>query len=133
MLSCECDRVDDRKRGIIEFGNVRYQFYPLCENNDSRDSTAVSESNVSEPASAEETETAEDNGNVDTVFKDNIKEILGWHYRYEPLTVIPAKFTATELAESRHSSPKMKQKNSAESAAATHIISLWSIYRLIRQ
>ena len=101
MLSCECDRVDDRKRGIIEFGDVRYKFYPLCENNDNGDSTAVSESNVSEPASAEETETVEDNGNVDTVFKDNIKEILGWHYRYEPLTVIPAKFTATELAANR--------------------------------
>lgn len=101
VLSCECDRVDDRKRGIIEFGDVRYQFYPLCENNDNGDSTAVSVSNVSEPASAEETETAEDNGNVDTVFKDNIKEILGWHYRYEPLTVIPAKFTATELAANR--------------------------------
>ena len=35
------------------------------------------------------------------MFKDKIKEILDWHYEYEPLTAIPAKFTATELAANR--------------------------------
>ena len=37
VLSCECDRVDDRKRGIIKYGDVKYEFYPLCESSDGDD------------------------------------------------------------------------------------------------
>ncbi len=101
VLSCECDRVDDRKRGIIKFGDVKYEFYPLCKNSDNEDKTAVPESTVSEITVAEEAEKPDDNGKVDIEFKGKIKEILDWRYKYEPLTAIPAKFTATELAANR--------------------------------
>lgn len=101
VLSCECDKVDDRKRGIIKFGDVKYEFYPLCESSDNEDKTAVPESTVSDITVTEEAEKPDDNIKVDTEFKDKIKEILDWRYKYESLTAIPAKFTATELAANR--------------------------------
>lgn len=100
VLSCECDRVDDRKRGVIIFGDVKYRFYPLCENSDGEDKIAVHESTVPDIKVTEEAEKPDDI-NVDAEFKDKIKEILDWRYKYEPLTTIPAKFTATELAANR--------------------------------
>ena len=86
---------------IIKFGDVKYEFYPLCKNSDNEDKTAVPESTVSEITVAEEAEKPDDNGKVDIEFKGKIKEILDWRYKYEPLTAIPAKFTATELAANR--------------------------------
>lgn len=98
VLSCECDRVDDRKRGIIKYGDVKYEFYPLCESSDGDDKTAVPECAVSEVTASNEAQRADDNDDVDAGFKAAVKEVLSRHYEYEPLTVMPSKFTATELA-----------------------------------
>lgn len=104
VLSAECDRVNDMNNGIIDYGDVRYIFYPLAYNpvNDSEAALSGLSLVTGENTDNESTDSAAQNGSegvaADEYYMSETEKKLDWVYGYEPLTKISAKFTATELA-----------------------------------
>lgn len=86
--------------GIIDYGDVRYIFYPLAYEGDEHSLTIPALNTGAENAD----EYTDDKNNdstdiaVDEQFRSELEKKLNAAYAYEPLTKISAKFTATELA-----------------------------------
>ena len=109
-LSAECDKVNDMRSGIIDYGDVRYIFYPLAYEGDKQSLTIPALNTGAENAD----EYTDDKNNdstdivIDEQFRSELEEKLNAAYAYEPLTKISAKFTATELA------ANLREKNGEE-------------------
>lgn len=109
-LSAECDKVNDMQSGIIDYGDVRYIFYPLAYEGDEHSLTIPALNTGAENAD----EYTDDKNNdsidiaVDEQFRSELEKKLNAAYAYEPLTKISAKFTATELA------ANLREKNGEE-------------------
>ena len=109
-LSAECDKVNDMQSGIIDYGDVRYIFYPLAYGGDEHSLTIPALNTGAENAD----EYTDDKNNdstgiaVDEQFRSELEKKLNAAYAYEPLTKISAKFTATELA------ANLREKNGEE-------------------
>jgi ATP-dependent helicase/nuclease subunit A len=109
-LSAECDKVNDMQSGIIDYGDVRYIFYPLAYEGDEHSLTIPALNTGAENAD----EYTDDKNNdstdiaVDEQFRSELEKKLNAAYTYEPLTKISAKFTATELA------ANLREKNGEE-------------------
>lgn len=115
-LSAECGKVNDRQSGIIDYGDVRYIFYPLAYRSDDRKEAPLSlpalntgAENADEYTDDKNTGSTSSTGiAVDEQFRSELKNRLDCVYGYEPLTKISAKFTATELA------ANLREKNGEE-------------------
>lgn len=109
-LSAECDKVNDMQSGIIDYGDVRYIFYPLAYGGDEH-SLTISALNTGAENADEYTDDKNNDSTdiaVDEQFRSELEKKLNAAYAYEPLTKISAKFTATELA------ANLREKNGEE-------------------
>lgn len=110
-LSAECDKVNDMQSGIIDYGDVRYIFYPLAYGDDEH-SLTIPALNIGEEAADEYTDSTIETDSagiaVDGQYRSELEKKLNAAYAYEPLTKISAKFTATELA------ANLREKNGEE-------------------
>lgn len=113
-LSAECGKVNDMTDGIIDYGDVRYIFYPLAYKSDDRKDAPLSLPALNTGAENADEYTDDKNTTdtpdtvVDGQFRSELENRLTRTYGYEPLTKISAKFTATELA------ANLREKNGEE-------------------
>lgn len=113
-LSAECGKVNDMTDGIIDYGDVRYIFYPLAYRSDDRKDAPLNLPALN--TGAENADEYTDGKNtadthsavVDGQFRSELENRLNSTYVYGPLTKLSAKFTATELA------ANLREKNGEE-------------------